>query len=76
MSTLRRRLADIEEQKAFRDYTESLREFEGRSRDELQFFAVYGYFPDSLQGDLPKRQEFTICGIRTVITAERVYPCR
>ena len=72
MSTLRSRLADIEERKAFRDWMESQREFEGRSQDELQFFGVYGYFPDSLEGELPEREEFTIAGFRIVITAERV----
>ena len=44
MSTLRRRLADIEERSAVRNYAEMRREFEGRSQDELQFFALYGYF--------------------------------
>ena len=72
MSTLRRRLADVEEQKAFREYTESQRLIQGRSQDELHFFAAHGYFPESLEGQIPERQEFTVCGIRTVITAERV----
>ena len=72
MSTLRRRLADIEEQHAFRKWQEDQREFEGRSRDELLFFGVYGYFPDSLEGELPQREEFTVAGMRIVITAERL----
>jgi hypothetical protein len=72
MSTLRRRLANIEEQQAFRKWQENQRVFEGRSQDELQFFALYGYFPDSLQRELPKRQELTVGGIRMVITAEWV----
>jgi len=72
MSTLRRRLAEIEEQKAFRDFLECQRKFEGRSQDELEFFAVHGYFSESLEGQLPQRQEFVVAGIRTVITAERV----
>ncbi len=71
MSTLRRRLADIEEQKAFRDWQESEREFKGRPHDELKFFATHGYFPEeSLEAQLPQRQEFTVGAIRTVITAE------
>ena len=49
MSTILRRVTDIEERKAFRNYTESQRKFEGRSPDELGFFAVYGYFPESLE---------------------------
>ena len=72
MSTLRRRLADIEEQQAFRKWKENQQVFEGRSQDELQFFALYGYFPDSLEGELPQRQEFIIAGMRIVITAERL----
>ena len=72
MSTILRRVTDIEERKAFRNYTESQRKFEGRSPDELGFFAVYGYFPESLEGQLPQQQEFTVAGIRTAITAERV----
>jgi hypothetical protein len=74
MSTLRRRLADIEEREVVRDYIESRRQFEGRSVDELQFFAVYGCFPDALEGELPRRQEYTVGGIRTIITAERICP--
>ena len=72
MSTLRGRLANIEEQQAFCKWQEDQREFGGRSHDELQFFALYGYFPDSLEGELPKRQEFTLAGMRIVITAERL----
>jgi hypothetical protein len=45
MSTFRRRVADIEERSAVRNYAEMRREFEGRSQDKLQFFALYGYFP-------------------------------
>ena len=72
MSTLRRRLADIEERKAFRDYMEERREFEGRSSDELEFFALFGYFPEAMEGELPKRQEYSVAGVRIVVTSERV----
>ena len=72
MSTLRRRLADIQEQHAFRRWQEDQRVFEGRSQGDLQFFALYGYFPDSLEGELPQRQETTVAGMRIVITAERL----
>jgi hypothetical protein len=73
MSTIRRRLANIEEQKAFRDWQEGQRLFKGRSRDELMFFSVYGYFPESLEGQPPpKREEFTAFGVRIVIAAEPV----
>ena len=72
MNTLRRRLTNIEERKAFRDCMEAERMFEGRSQGELIFFGVYGYFPETADGEVPKRQEFTVAGIRIVITAERV----
>ena len=72
MSTLRKRLADIEELQAFRDWQESERQFDGRSDDELLFFGVYGYFPDSLEDELPERQEFTVAGVRIVISVERL----
>jgi hypothetical protein len=72
MSTLRRRLADIEEQRAFRDWQEGQRIFKDRSRNELLFFGMHGYFPENSEGQLPSRQEFTAGGIRTVITSEWV----
>jgi hypothetical protein len=75
MSTLRRRLTSIEEQRAFREWQDGLRQFEGRSPDELLFLSAHGYFPETLEGqELPRRQEFTVGGIRTIITAERVCP--
>ena len=74
MGTIRRRLTDIEERQAVLDYRKSQRLIEGRSQDELQFFVVHRYFPDSLEGELPQRQEFTVGDIRTIITAERVCP--
>ena len=72
MSTIRRRLTEIEERMAFRDWQDSLRQFEGRSADELEFFALFGYFLEAMEGELPKRQEYTVAGVRIVITAERV----
>ena len=72
MSNFRKRMGNVEEKKAVRDYTESQRLIEGRSQDELHFLAAHGYFPESLEGQIPERQEFTVGGIRTVITAERV----
>lgn len=47
-------------------------QFDGRSDDELLFFGVYGYFPDSLEDELPERQEFTVAGVRIVISVERL----
>ena len=72
MNTFRKRLMKVEERKALRDYIEVQRELEGRSQGELQFYAIYGYFPEAAKGEIPLRQEFTVAGIRTVITAEKV----
>jgi hypothetical protein len=72
MNTFRKRLTEIEEQKALRDYIEGQREMDGRSQGELEFLAVYGYFPEALEAEIPERQEFTVAGIRIVITAESV----
>jgi len=72
MSMFGKRLDALEDRKAVRDYMESRRQLDGRSRNELLFFSVYGYFHESLEGQLPQRQEFTVGDIRPVITTERV----
>ena len=64
MSTLRKRLDTLEERKAYREFLDGRRQFDGRTREELEFFALHGYFPETLGGELPLRQEFTVCGIR------------
>jgi hypothetical protein len=38
MSTMRKRLDELEERRAFREFMHAKRQFEGRSRDELRFF--------------------------------------
>jgi hypothetical protein len=70
--TLRKRLESVEERKAFRDYIETKRVFEERSADELEFFALHGYFPEGEGGALPQRCEYVFAGIRTVVTTEWV----
>jgi hypothetical protein len=47
-------------------------EFAGHSTDELEFFAIYGYWPNGVGETLPKRRELIIHGLRVVITAERM----
>jgi hypothetical protein len=71
MSALRKRLEDVEARRAFYDYCETQRQFKGRTRDELQFFSVHGYFPDAPGAGVPTQYEFTVGGIRTVVTTER-----
>ena len=72
MSTLQRRLSDLEERKSFREFLEGRRAFDGRSEPELDFFAVHGFFPENAGEEPIPVREFTVRGIRTVITAERV----
>ena len=72
MSILSRRLNTLEERKALGEYLDLRREFDTRTTEELEFFALHGYFPESLGGELPPRLEFTVCGIRTIVTSELV----
>jgi len=67
MSTKKR--LDSLEQQANRQWEYASK---GRSADELIFFAIHGYWPESLGNQLPPPQEITVKGIRTVVTAERV----
>ena len=71
MSTFRKRLADIEEWQAFRDWQESQRLFHGRSEDEMQFFVLHGYWPENAGScGLPPNREYVVYGIRTMIINE------
>jgi hypothetical protein len=70
MSTFRKRLTDIEERQAFRDWQESQRQFDGRSKDELQFFTLHGYWPENAGSGLPPNREYVVYGIRTTIVNE------
>ena len=72
MSRLHKRLEDVELIRAYRDFTLAKGQFKGRTRDELKFFSIHGYFPDAPDAGVPTRHEFTVGGIRTVITTERV----
>jgi hypothetical protein len=48
------------------------RDCAGRAVEELDFFALFGYWPEAMKGELPNRKEFMVRGVRVVITAERV----
>jgi hypothetical protein len=71
MSALRNRLGTLEERRAFREYLERKSDFERRSREELEFFATHGFWPEGAGVELPTRREFVVNGIRTVVTTER-----
>jgi hypothetical protein len=71
MSSISKRLDEVEGRRAFREFIDAKRQLEGRAREELSFLAVHGYFPEALETGLPDPQDFTVGGIRTVVTVER-----
>ena len=72
MRTLHKRLCDLEERKAFQDFVELSRQSKSRSELELLFFIVHGFFPENAGKELSPTHDFTVGGIRTVVTTERV----
>ena len=70
MSTLTKRLESVEDRIELQRYRELQRQSEGRPLDELLFFAVHGYWPENAGDELPRRIEFTVRGIKTIITHE------
>ena len=69
MSTLRKRLESVEDQIVLQQHRELVRQTEGRSDQEMMFFVVHGYWPETAT-ELPRRIEFTARGIKTIITTE------
>ena len=69
MSTLRKRLDSVEEQRALQLDREIERQFKGRSEDEQSFFCLHGYWPETAT-ELPPRIEFTVRGIKTIVTTQ------
>ena len=69
MSTLRKRLDNVEERIEPQQHRELLRQFEGRPEGEQMFFCTHGYWPENAT-ELPHRIEFTARGIKTVITTQ------
>ena len=69
MSTLRKRLATVEERIELQQHRELQRQFKGRPDGEASFFIVHGYWPENAT-ELPRRIEFTARGIKTIVTTE------
>jgi hypothetical protein len=65
-----RRLDKLEERKAFEEFLEKKAEFGDRSKDELQFYTLHGYWPENKGTELPPNQEHVLYGIRTTIVNE------
>jgi hypothetical protein len=47
-------------------------QFEGRSQDELGFFVLHGFWPESAGSELPPNREYVLYGIRTTVINEWV----
>ena len=75
MSTLSRRLESVEERIALQQHRELQRQFQGRSRDELSFFIIHGYWPENAGDILPHRLEFTVRGIKTIVITQWAGEC-
>jgi len=48
------------------------RDFENRPEDDLQFFAVHGYWPEAAQDTAREEDSFVVRGLKTTIIIERV----
>ena len=65
-----RRLDKLEERKAFEAFLESKAEFDGRSKDEMQFFVLHGGGRKAWLTSFPPNREYVVYGIRTTIVNE------
>ena len=70
MSTMRKRLDSIQERVEIQQHRAVMRQAKGRSDDELLFFCIHGYWPESAGDALPLRTEFTVRGIKTTVTTQ------
>lgn len=69
MRTLKNRVDSLEE----RIKSEQRRHFEhqlkSRPEQEVLFFCIYGFWPESVGDELPPGMEFTVRGIKLIVTA-------
>ena len=70
MSIVRRRLDSLEERRELQQARRFQRMIQGRSQLEMQFFCVHGYWPENAGDELPCEMEFTVRGIKTIITTQ------
>ena len=70
MSTMRKRLESVEDRVVLQQHRELQRQFQGRSEDEQSFFCIHGFWPENVGDTLPSRMEFTVRGIKTIVTAQ------
>jgi len=70
MSTMRRRLESVEERIVLQQHREFMRQIQGRSKDEQDFFIVHGYWPENAGDEIPAKIEFTVRGIKTIVITQ------
>ncbi len=70
MSTLKKRLDSVEERTALQQHREFVRQSKGRPPEELSFFCIHGFWPENLGDELPPGAEFTVRGIKTIVTTQ------
>jgi len=70
MSTLRKRLESVEDRIELQRYRDLDRQTKDRSDQEMRFFIVHGYWPENAGDELPLGAEFTVRGIKTIVTTQ------
>ena len=72
MSAQRKRLDNLDDDKAFRDFVENTRQHISRPLEELLFHGIHGYFPEAAGDELPPEKVFNIGGVRMIVRTEWV----
>ena len=44
--------------------------FQGRSKEEQDFFCIHGYWPENAGDEIPAKIEFTVRGIKTIVITQ------
>jgi len=44
--------------------------FQGRSKEEQDFFCIHGYWPENAGDEIPAKIEFTVRGITTIVITQ------
>jgi len=70
VSSLRKRLDSVEDRIALQQHRELDRQLKGRSKDEQEFFVIHGCWPENVGDKLPSGMEFTVRGIKTIVTTQ------
>ena len=69
--SLGRRILTAERERRLQRLENASREFRERAEDDLAFFAIHGYFPETAIVSEPIVKTFTIRGLKTTVRLER-----